>query len=407
MSTYEVIGGVSESLKRLLEHAIEVPGSVPAPAVPFPVWIGIPPKDDELDDKPLLNLFLYRITESPFLKNQEIPRPTPQGSYGHPPLSLSLHYLLTPYGRLAGNGVAGTSPDEVPAHYVLGSAMRVLHDNAVLVDGSTAGGADVLYPSVKDAYEKVKLRLEPISLEDVSKVWTALGRPYRLSAAYEVSVVQIESRKPRRHPQLVGKPPPAGPRIRTVAERNPLITDVQGARLPGPYAAIDDTLVVSGEDLAGDSPRVFFGDVEATVTSARNDRLTVLVPDDPRLQPGPQRLNVIRQVGFGTPPVLRVGARSRAAVWMLVPRVKEVAYFAGAGGVTPYVRIRGNRLYKDTLSCIAYIDDTLVKSADWTQRDPTEIRVLFPAPPSSGSTHRVRVLVNDVEALDAPAVEVP
>src|SRR5690348_6042554 len=113
MSTYEAIGGVSESLKRLLENTIELPSSMPAVPPPFPVWIGIPPKDDELDGDPLLNLFLYRITESPFLKNQEIPKPSPQSSYGHSPLSLDLHYLVTPYGRL-GNGGAGTSPDEVP-----------------------------------------------------------------------------------------------------------------------------------------------------------------------------------------------------------------------------------------------------------------------------------------------------
>lgn len=408
MSTYEAIGGVSESLKTLLENTIELPGSIPPAPSPFPVWIGIPPKDDELDGNPLLNLFLYRITESPFLKNQEIPRQTPQTSYGHPPLSLVLHYLVTPYGRLAGNGGAGASPDEVPAHYVLGSAMRVLHDNPVLTSGSTAAGNIVLEPSLDTAYEKVKLRLEPISLEDVSKVWTALGRPYRLSAAYELSVIQIESRKPRRYPQLVGKPPPEGPRVRSVAERNPLIMEVQGRRLPGPYAAVDDELVVRGEDLAGDSPRVFFGDVEAPVTSARNDRLTVLVPDDPRLALGPQRVNVVRQVEFGSPPVLRVGARSNTGVWMFVPRVDTVDYFAG-GGAPPWVRVRGKRLYDKNLRCIAFIDDALIESADWTKKDltGTEIGVAFPSPPAAKSTHRVRVLVNEVEALAVPLVEVP
>jgi hypothetical protein len=405
MSTYEAIGGVSESLKTLLENTIELPNSVPAPPTPFPVWVGIPPKDDQLDGNPLLNLFLYRITESPFLKNQEIPRPTPQTSYGHPPLSLVLHYLLTPYGRLGGNGVAGTSPDEVLAHYVLGSAMRVLHDNPALTNGSTAAGHPVLDASLDTAYEKMKLRLEPISLEDVSKVWTALGRPYRLSAAYEVSVIQIESRKPRSYPQLVGKPPPEGPRVRAVAERNPLITELQGQRLPGPYAGVGDELVVRGEDLAGDSPRVFFGDVEAPVTSARDDRLTVLVPDDPRLELGPQRLNVIRRVEFDSPPVLRVGARSNTGVWMFVPRVDTVDYFPGGAATPPWVKIKGKRLFDQTLRCIAFIDDVLIASANWTKKDADEIRVAFPSPPSPGS-HRVRVLVNDVEALAVPLVTV-
>jgi hypothetical protein len=196
--------------------------------------------------------------------------------------------------------------------------------------------------------------------------------------------------------------------VRSVAGRNPLITEVEGRRLPGPYAAVDDELVIRGEDLAGDSPRVFFGDVEAPVTSARNDRLTVLIPDDPRLALGPQRLNVVRQVEFSPPPVLRVGPRSNAGVWMFVPRVDTVDYFAG-GAAQPWVRVRGKRLYDEDLRCIAFIDDVLVESADWTKKDPTgtEIGVAFPSPPAAKSAHLVRVLVNDVEALAVPLVEVP
>lgn len=406
MSTYEAIGGVSESLKTLLEHTIELPSALHPVPSPFPVWIGIPPKDEDLDNDPLLNLFLYRITENPGLKNQQIPGRGEPSGYGHPPLSLNLHYLITPYGRLGGNNVAGTAPDEVPAHYVLGSAMRVLHDNPVLTNGSTSGGQDVLDPVLKDEYEKVKLRLDPVSLEDVSKVWTALGRPYRLSAAYQVSVIQIESRKPRRYPQLVGKPPPAGPRVRTVAELNPLVTEVQGGRLPGPYAAIDDTLVVLGEDLAGESTRVVFGDVEGVVASARSDRLTVRVPDDVRLKPGPQSLSVLHQAELGSPPELRVSARSNSGVWMLVPHVTKVKALGGTPATPSYVQVKGTRLYDESLQCRAFIDDTLLESDAWTEKTDTEIQLPFPSSPASPGDYRIRVRVGDAEDGDAAVVTV-
>ena len=47
----------------------------------------------------------------------------------------------------------------------------------------------------------------PRGLEDLSNVWTSLELSYRLSVAYEVSVVQIESARPRRYPRPVQELP--------------------------------------------------------------------------------------------------------------------------------------------------------------------------------------------------------
>ena len=52
---------------------------------------------------------------------------------------------------------------------------------------------------------------EPLTIEDLSKVWTALTMPFRLGASYHVSVVQIQSRRQRSFPQPVGEPPPRTP----------------------------------------------------------------------------------------------------------------------------------------------------------------------------------------------------
>jgi hypothetical protein len=49
-------------------------------------------------------LFLYRATENASLKNQMIPGQGHPSEYGHPPLSLVLHYLLTAYGATDDNG---------------------------------------------------------------------------------------------------------------------------------------------------------------------------------------------------------------------------------------------------------------------------------------------------------------
>src|SRR5438094_766255 len=60
--------------------------------------------------------------------------------------------------------------------------------------------------ALRDEFERIKLSLEPLTLEDVTKVWSALLQRYRLSAAYVVNVVQIQSQRPRRFVRPVGQP---------------------------------------------------------------------------------------------------------------------------------------------------------------------------------------------------------
>ena len=42
---------------------------------------------------------------------------------------------------------------------------------------------------------QLKIVLEPLSIEDIFKIWRALNRPYRLSASYCVQVARIDSKK--------------------------------------------------------------------------------------------------------------------------------------------------------------------------------------------------------------------
>src|SRR5262245_38073072 len=99
MSNFQAIGAVSETLRALLEDRMELPTDAVGS---FVVTIG-PPRSDiqnqpEAAESPRVNLFLYKISENGALKNQEIPGHGNPGTYGFPPLSLSLYYLLTAYG---------------------------------------------------------------------------------------------------------------------------------------------------------------------------------------------------------------------------------------------------------------------------------------------------------------------
>ena len=90
------------------------------------------PVDATVDENVRFSLWLYRVVESPYVKNASLGftgRDAPRNGNGpsgarlaYPPLTLNLHYLLTPLG--------GT---EEARQLVLGHAMVALHDHAIAV----------------------------------------------------------------------------------------------------------------------------------------------------------------------------------------------------------------------------------------------------------------------------------
>src|SRR5438132_9175878 len=115
MSTYKAIAGVSASLRTLLRDRMT--------EVAFEITIAPPDVIVDNIDGRRLNLYLYQMSENGFLKNQEIPGKGHPGRYGHPPLSLDLHYLLTSFGHSETRADA-----DLEAQQILGDAMRILHD---------------------------------------------------------------------------------------------------------------------------------------------------------------------------------------------------------------------------------------------------------------------------------------
>jgi Pvc16 N-terminal domain len=371
MSDFRAIGGVSSTLQTLLMDRMELPEGLTG----VPVTIGPPPftaKDNELHrEDAQINLFLYRVTENGFLQNQEIPGRGTGNGFGHPPLSLDLHYLVTAYGNVEKTFNGATLLDDTTAHQLLGSAMRVLHDSGIVTEALRTtrppSGLTILHPSLRDAYEQVKLTLEPLTLEDVTKVWTALALRYRLSAAYIVNVVQIESRRPTTFPRPVGQPtssapplptdpPSPGPWVYTLPIQAPTITAVTVRRLgdtaeqPLPYARIGDTLVIRGTSLTGPVTEGAFGDLVVPATVAAPDVVEVRVPDATLPNGGPIREDLVVQPGVRTlqvrhrdPLVPHSSVSSNHAPIMVVPGVDpaQVGYLAGP---PRQVRLVGSRL---------------------------------------------------------------
>ena len=177
MSSFLAIGGVSSTLRSLLHDRMELPTGITRNDLRITVSTPQEEDDDEAE-RPRINMFLYRTTENPASKNQMIPGEGHPSEYGHPPLSLVLHYLLTPYGTTDDNGVrkrdAGAFPDG--QRHPRDARLSDHHRVAMTVNSPPT---EILHESFRGEFERIKICLDPISLEDLSKVWTALTRPYR------------------------------------------------------------------------------------------------------------------------------------------------------------------------------------------------------------------------------------
>jgi Pvc16 N-terminal domain len=178
MADYTVLAEIGESLVRVLWQEIE-----PDPQVnglidninrislesPFELRDG---------DSVRLSIYLYRVVEDAYTKNQ-FPVSGNGGQLRKPPLTLDLFYLVTP---LVG------SPRE--QQIILGKVMQVLYDRAIL------SGAD-LTGTLAVSAEEARVILNPVSLEETTRVWQALEMSYRLSVCYTVRVAMADSRLER------------------------------------------------------------------------------------------------------------------------------------------------------------------------------------------------------------------
>jgi Pvc16 N-terminal domain len=169
MANYAVISDVSTSLVTLLDQELRRP--------PLRGRAVLSDLADAVPAGLTLTITLYEILEDGPSRN----RPRPQQPAGtavvstKPPMALRLHYLLTPWGG-----------DPVTEHQILGRAMQVLYDDAILAGTMLTGG-------LLGSADTLKITLIPLTLEDRARVWYAIQQKYRLSVNYEVRVVNLDA----------------------------------------------------------------------------------------------------------------------------------------------------------------------------------------------------------------------
>jgi hypothetical protein len=399
MSDFRAIAAVSASLRTLLRDRMELPmGMATVPPISIGTPVVPPPQSPEAlePEAARINLFLYQVTESPFLKNRDLPARASSMAYGKPPLSLELHFLLTTYGSQVNGEI---SIDETVAQFLLGSAMRVLHDYPVITPQLQTVrepyGQQILHESLLKASEQVKLCLNPMNIDDLTKIWTALTQPYRLSVAYSVSLVQIESQASRNYPRLVGDRPEGGPSIIAVPLDRPAIETLSVIRLgetierTAPYARVNDTLVITGRNF-GRVTEVEINGLPISVSPQSTTRIEVTIPDtsingmtiplDQRLQPGAQAVEVLSQIEN----LATFKLRSNRANFTLVPLISAINTTAPRT-----LTIIGERLYQADSSMQSLVGYTLFEGDAYNSASPQQIQITLPdvLPQSTASVY--------------------
>jgi len=193
-----------------------------------------------------VNLFLYNVTYDAAWLNMNMPNQIKPNETGFPPLPLVLHYLITAYG-------ANDDAQDPVSHTLLGTAMRVLHDHPLL--GADEIKAALTASDLGEQIERVRITPQPMSMDEMSKLWTTFQTNYRISAAYQVSVVLIESTRATRTPLPVLTRGRDDSGIRSQPDLTPPFPTITAVTLPKkqPGARLGDTITLEGFHLDGDT----------------------------------------------------------------------------------------------------------------------------------------------------------
>ena len=349
-----------------------------------------------------INLFLYLATPSAAWRNTDIPGQVKPGERGVPPLGLNLYYLMTVFGD--------ENEDDIASHSLLGRVVSVLHDHPVLGRREirdALSGSDLA-----DQIERIRLTLQPLTVEDVFKLWSGFQTHYRLSVAYEASVVLIDSTR-----SVVAAPPVLSrgqDDSGVTAEAGLTFPQIRALEPPGRQAGarLGEVLTVRGRNFTGDAVTVQFRtarladpiEVAATEVASdplRPDELKLKVPlaIDPATDPDtwPAGMYSVAVV------VTRGGRRlfSNALAFALVPRILSndpLTAPQGAGG-DPILTLDFTPKVRDGQRASALVGDVEVPAEPFAGPTGTLNFNVKDLPPSPPGGYVVRLRVDGVDSL--------
>jgi hypothetical protein len=293
MSNFQAIATVTATIAYLMSGVL---GDVPA------ATITTKPPDVVVGGTPYagLNIFLYQVNLNQGYRNLDQPARNSAGNLVNKPrLALNLEYLIT---------ATGDGNDDIQAHQILASAMRILHENPVLTSTTiklaVASQAEIqgnggTIPSSDLAYQIEQVKITPLvlKLDELTKIWSSFFQTnYRVSTAYEVTVILLDSQEIPR-PSL----PVLTPQVAAIPFRAPVIQSVSPQIL---FSSPTQAITINGLNLS--SPEVEVSvliDGVAVPPSPGATDLQVSVAVPIAVTPGVKSVQIVQeyQVSSGQP----------------------------------------------------------------------------------------------------------
>lgn len=339
-----------------------------------------------------VNIYLYRVGPNSAYRNADLPSRDANGNLlARPTIALDLDYLFTFYGddtnlepqRLMGAIAVGMHEMPVLSSDEISKALQKMPPFKNPPFNAAPFNAPPWQPDLGVAVDKVRLSLLPLSLDELSKLWSVFYQiPYALTIAYKASVVlmQRENAMPQSAPpvqkRVVSAQPWNQPVIQTIASNSGLNSPILAGA----------TIVVSGSGLISNGQQITIDGYPNPInpTSVKDAQIVLTLPVD--VPAGSRILRITRLYQLGIPAVTHNADVSGAGAFTLVPSI-TTSPTLGGGNITiklsPVVR-QGQTAtlllneatipaplnpyaYSFTLPAIAVDTDTLVFSVSGIQ----------------------------------------
>lgn len=314
MSNAVAVAAVTETFSRVVESAAQA-------AVPGATLSNAPPEAPPTTNPTRVSLYLYRVSENPGFRADDLPTRNGGGTVlTKPQIALNLDYLVSFYGL----------SEQLERERMLGRVMSTLHSRPLLSPEAIQSAIDNQLNSdpthflgesdLPQQIERVRITPTELNLEEMSKLWSVFFQePYSLSVAYTASVVLIEGDET---PQE-GLPVQVR-QVRAVPVAAPYIASVSPAAVA--YSTTEAALLtLTGSALAADRVIVRFGEMTGAPQLVTNNRIVVPVP--PTLSAGVRIVHVAHMVDWGTPsvPDLRPIVESNRVAFALQPEIASAS----------------------------------------------------------------------------------
>jgi hypothetical protein len=262
--------------------------------------------------------------------------------------------------------------------------------------------------------EQIKIIPEALNTEELSNLWPAFQAKYRPTAAYQVSVVLIESRRSTR-PAL----PVQARHVHVIPFQHPVIDQLKSQGSAGgpimenqPILA-GFNLVITGRQLRGEDTLVKVGGLEVKPADGDVTDSQIIVPIPGGLQAGVQGVQVIQRTLLGSPPTPHRGFESNIAAFVLNPRLVEPIGLANLQGTGTELRsarvdLTVDPAVGDTQRVVLFLNElTPLGSPPGTEESkaqaysfsaPSRIPLSPPSPP--GPSQIISIPISGVEAGD-------